>query len=314
MYSEPKNTLTQLHDPVLYEEVREIYLSQTQKNIVVDATTWLGWHAGMMASTLGSDDIFIWFDRDSENLSLARSHIESLGTVCQSHYIHSSFAFLQEKLEEKGIREIDFILYDLGVSSVHYDVADRGFSFRFDGPLDMRFDRTRGKTVTDILMTLDAPELARIFTTYGEEKKSWFIAQAIVKARKIETIDTTFKLLKIIEESSFDQKSPTHVFQALRIALNEEFENIESSLKQAVELLSVGGKILVITFHSLEDRLVKNIFAPYLEDTINEVTWQIQVKAKYRKYTKKPIIPTEAEIDRNPRSRSAKMRVIERIY
>ena len=158
------------------------------------------------------------------------------------------------------------------MSSVHYDVADRGFSFRFDGPLDMRFDRTRGKTVTDILMTLDAPELARIFTTYGEEKKSWFIAQAIVKARKIETIDTTFKLLKIIEESSFDQKSPTRVFQALRIALNEEFENIESSLKQALDLLSVGGKILVITFHSLEDRLVKNIFAPYLEDTINEVT------------------------------------------
>jgi 16S rRNA (cytosine1402-N4)-methyltransferase len=313
MYSELKITVTQLHDPVLYEEVREIYLSQAKKHIIVDATMWLGGHASMMARELSQDDIFVWFDRDSENLALAREYLESVWVQSHIHYIHSSFAFLEEKLSEKHIDSIDFILYDLGVSSVHYDVAERGFSFRFDWPLDMRFDRSRERTVTDLLMTLDAPELARIFTLYGEEKKSWFIAQAIVKARKIETIDTTFKLLKIIEESSFDQKSPVRVFQALRIALNEEFENIESSLKQALELLSVGGKILVITFHSLEDRLVKNIFAPYLEDTINEVTWQIQEKSHYKKYTKKPIIPTDAEIERNPRSRSAKMRVIERI-
>ena len=162
-------------------------------------------------------------------------------------------------------------------------------------------------------MKNDARELARIFTLYGEEKKSWFIAQAIEKQRKISPIDTTFKLLKIIESSSYDPKSSTRVFQALRIALNEEFEHIELSLKQALDHLSIDGKILVITFHSLEDRLVKNIFAPYLEDSINEITGQIQEKAKFRKYTKKPIIPTEAEIQRNPRSRSAKMRVIERI-
>lgn len=178
----------------------------------------------------------------------------------------------------------------------------------------MRFDRSHGRTARDLIMSLDAKALARIFSLYGEEKKSWFIAQAIVKARTIESIDTTAQLLRIIETSSFDPKSPVRVFQAIRIALNEEFENIESSLWQALSLLSVGGKIFVITFHSLEDRLVKNIFAPYLEDKIDEVTWQIREKARYRKFTKKPIIPTESEISRNPRSRSAKMRVIERVY
>ena len=268
----------------------------------------------MFRESLGSRDIFVGFDRDGENLDRAREYLEQSQGESQCHYIHSSFAALKEKLSEKGIQSIDFILYDLGVSSVHYDRADRGFSFRFDGPLDMRFDRSQWKTVQELIMTLDVRELTRIFTLYGEEKKAWFIAQAIVKYRETEPIDTTYKLLSIIEKSSFDKKSPTRVFQALRIALNEEFENIESSLKQALWLLEIGWKILVITFHSLEDRLVKNIFAPYLDDIIDELTGQIREKSHFRKYTKKPIIPTDAEIERNPRSRSAKMRVIERVY
>jgi 16S rRNA (cytosine1402-N4)-methyltransferase len=177
----------------------------------------------------------------------------------------------------------------------------------------MRFDRTHGKTARDLVMTLDAPELARIFTLYGEEKKSWFIACEIIKQRKIENIDTTYKLLEIIRSSSFDQKSPLRVFQALRIAVNEEFAHIEDSLHVALSLLRPGGTIMVITFHSLEDRLVKHLFAPYLEDTIDEVTGQIREKAKFKKGTKKPIEPTEKEIYENPRSRSAKLRIIERV-
>lgn len=178
----------------------------------------------------------------------------------------------------------------------------------------MRFDRTHGKTAADIIHSLDAKELARIFTLYGEEKKSWFIALAIEKARKLERIDTTTKLLNIIEASSFDKKSPIRVFQALRIAVNEEFIHIENSLSEALDRLSVGGICMVITFHSLEDRLVKQFFAPYLEDTIDDLTGMIIKKASYRKITKKPIEPTHEEIEKNPRSRSAKMRVIERLY
>ena len=307
-------TVNTLHDPVLFEEVRDIYAAHTKKHIVVDATLWLGWHSRMLVNLQDSGDTFIGFDRDGENLEVARKYMEESPLKPTCHYIHSSFAGLAPELSGLGIESIDYILYDLWVSSVHYDRADRGFSLRFDGPLDMRFDRSRWRTVQDLVMTLDVRELTRIFTLYGEEKKSWFIAQAIVQQRAITPIDTTHKLLALIEQSSFDKKSPMRVFQALRIALNEEFENIESSLKQALSLLSIGWKILVITFHSLEDRLVKNIFAPYLEDRIDELTGQIREKSHFRKYTKKPIIPTDAEIDRNPRSRSAKMRVIERTY
>lgn len=259
------------------------------------------------------DGVFIWFDRDAENLDRAKKYLEEKEPNIEKRFIPQSFASLSDELIKIGIDGIDFILYDLGVSSVHLDLPDRGFSLRFDWPLDMRFDRTKGKTASDVIMTLDAPELARIFTLYGEEKKSWFIASEIVKVRKTMNIDTTFKLLEIIKSSSFDQKSPLRVFQALRIFVNDEFGHIEDSLSQALSLLRPGGVILVITFHSLEDRLVKQLFAKYLEDEIDEVTGQIRVKSQFAKYTKKPIIPTEEEIFDNPRSRSAKMRVLEKI-
>lgn len=177
----------------------------------------------------------------------------------------------------------------------------------------MRFDRTHGKTASDLVMTLEDRELVRIFSLYGEEKKAWFIVNAIVKERKENTIDTTAKLLTLIANSSYDPKSPIRVFQALRIAVNEEFSHIEDSLPLALDLLSPSGLIAVITFHSLEDRLVKHAFEPFLEDIIDDITGQIRIRAKYKKYTKKPIEPTEEEIARNPRSRSAKMRIIQKI-
>ncbi len=303
-----------LHDPVLLESVLDIFRkSDTKKHIVVDATLGLGWHASEMCKTLGKNDIFIWLDRDKENLEKAEKYIKSVQENINPILIHSSFGNLKQELTIRNIDHIDFILYDLWVSSVHYDEGERGFSLRSDGPLDMRFDRSTGRTASEMIHMMDVRELSKIFTLYGEEKKSWFIAQAIGKAREIKKIETTFELIEIIENSSFDKKSPLRVFQAIRIALNEEFKHIEDSLSQAMELLSVGWKIAVITFHSVEDRLIKNIFTKYLEDTIDEITGQIRIKSHYKKYTKKPIIPTDTEVEKNPRSRSAKMRVIERI-
>ena len=160
-------------------------------------------------------------------------------------------------------------------------------------------------------MQLSEAELKKIFYEYADEKKSPFIARAIIEARKTEEINSTQKLLKIIETASFDKKSPIRVFQALRIAVNDEFGHIRSSFTDAIDHLRIGGKIAVITFHSIEDRVVKNFFAPYLLEEIDEITGQTIKSAKLKKVNKKPIIPTEAEIASNPRSRSAKLRVYE---
>ena len=270
---------SELHTPVLFEEVQNIFLEKKFiQPTVVDATLWLWWHAEMLSKNMESG-AFIGFDRDTENLARAKLHLEWISPKIHKNFIASSFENLERELTKIWIGWIDAILYDLWVSSVHYDDANRGFSLREDGPLDMRFDRTQGKTAEDLIMTLDVRELSHIFEEFWEEKKSWFIANAIVDIRKKVKIDTTKKLLDIIESSSFDKKSPIRVFQALRIAVNEEFVHIENSLLQALSLLKVRWIIMVITFHSLEDRLVKRLFAPYLEDSVDDFTWQIREKA-----------------------------------
>lgn len=177
----------------------------------------------------------------------------------------------------------------------------------------MRFHRHTGKTAADLVMNLSEEALRKIFFDYADEKKSIFIARAIVEARKTEMIDTTQKLVNIINQASFDKKSPLRVFQALRIAVNDEFEHILKSLEQAVKCLRIGGQIAVITFHSLEDRLVKQFFTPLLQSEIDDITGQTVIPAKMKKITKKPIIPREEEIIHNPRSRSAKLRIYEKI-
>jgi 16S rRNA (cytosine1402-N4)-methyltransferase len=162
-------------------------------------------------------------------------------------------------------------------------------------------------------MTLPEKELRHILFRYADEKKTRFIVDAILQKRKTEKLDTTMKLLKIIEESSFDPKSPIRVFQALRIAVNDEFGHIERSFERVIPLMDQGGIIMVITFHSIEDRLVKNFFAPYLTGTQDDITGQIVVPPVLKKITKKPIEPTEQEIQTNPRSRSAKLRIYQKI-
>ena len=186
---------------------------------------------------MDASDTLIAFDRDSENIREAEAYIATLGITAKHIFIHASFASIREELEKIGIDNIDFILYDLGVSSVHYDIGDRGFSTRFDGPLDMRFDRTHGKTATDLIMTLEDRELVRIFSLYGEEKKAWFIVNAIVKERKENTIEVKDIIMDNIDIRNFwvDNTVVDDISQAADCYYRqwigfEQFQNLKNSI------------------------------------------------------------------------------------
>ncbi|MDD2891757.1 MAG: 16S rRNA (cytosine(1402)-N(4))-methyltransferase RsmH [Candidatus Gracilibacteria bacterium] len=308
------------HIPVLYNEyIDSLSISSTKQNIVVDCTLGLGGHAVGIIQKLHTGDIFIGFDLDNDNLKSSRKTIEkSVGEFAKDngitlHFLHANFRDIKTKLLELGITSVTAVCYDLGVSSAHFDDADRGFSFRFTGKLDMRFDRENGgKTAYDIINHASEKELIEILRIYGEEPKARFIAEAIVRTRKIQPLETTEELTKLIEETSYDSKSVVRSFQGIRIAVNDEFGSIETSLQDTITLLAKGGRCSVITFHSLEDRLVKQIFAEYLQAERDEFTGQDIVPAILKKITKKPLLPTEDEMKQNKRSRSAKLRIVEK--
>jgi 16S rRNA (cytosine1402-N4)-methyltransferase len=302
---------------VLLEESIEALLSNeslgSPGKTYIDATLGLGGHSKKILSQIGSDDILIGIDRDRENLFRAESLLQDDPKRNQFHAFPGSFEQLSEALASQRKSCIDGILYDLGVSSVHYDQGDRGFSIRSDGPLDMRFDRSSGRTAADIIETYSEERLQKIFTTWADEPKSYFIAKAIVHRRKTAKFERTSDLQQVIEEASFDQKSALRVFQALRIEVNDELWHVERSLHTAISLLGPGGRLCVITFHSIEDRLVKDICAEYTHPTTDPLTGKILSPAILKKVTKKPIEPTPAEIVQNPRSRSAKLRILQKI-
>jgi len=307
------------HIPVLFNEILEyIKLFNDRQNIVVDATLGLWWHANWIISKLNNNDIFIWFDSDIDNLEQARLNIESKNweTIKNNnikiYYINSNFRFINEKLAEIGIDKITHIYYDFGVNSVHYDNSDKWFSFRFEGPLDLRYDRVNSRSASEIVNTYNEAELRQILYSYWEEPKTNFIVREIIEYRKSKKIETTFDLLDIITKSSFDPKSKVRVFQALRIEVNDEFWSIRESLNKVINILDKDWIVACITFHSLEDRLTKEIFVELCKEEIDDYTWQTKKKWIAKKITKKPINPTEKEIQENPRSRSAKLRVIQK--
>lgn len=308
------------HIPVLFHEyIDGLDISTTKRNIVVDCTLWLGGHAVWIIQKLHAWDMFIGFDLDNDNLKSAREIIEKeVGELAKQreitiHYIHANFRDIKDELQKLNIDNVTAVCYDLWVSSAHFDDADRGFSFRFTGKLDMRFDREgHGKTAYDLINYESEKELIEILRNYGEEPKARFIAEAIVKARKIKPLETTQELMKLIEETSYDSKSVVRSFQGIRIAVNDEFRSIETSLKDTVKLLSKWGRCVVITFHSLEDRLVKQVFAEFLQAERDEFTGQDIVPARIKKVIKKPLLPTDLEMKQNKRSRSAKLRIIEK--
>ncbi|WP_186577559.1 16S rRNA (cytosine(1402)-N(4))-methyltransferase RsmH [Aquibacillus kalidii] len=286
----------------------------------VDCTLGGGGHSEMIAQQLSSEGMLVAFDQDTHAIDAAKKRLEKYSD--RITYIHSNFRHLKEKLDEQGIDSVDGILFDLGVSSPQLDEAERGFSFHHDAPLDMRMDQSQGITAFDVVNDWPYAELVKIFFRYGEENFSKQIARKIEAAREISPIKTTFELVEIIKEAipAPARRKGGHpgkrVFQAIRIAVNDELNAFYDVLHQAAEVIEVGGRISIITFHSLEDRLCKQAFKKW--STTPPIPKNIPIipedsKAPFKLINRKPIVANENELEENRRSRSAKLRIIEKI-
>lgn len=307
---------TRPHRPVLLDEVLALLAPGGQAPArVIDGTLGAGGHSAALLDA-GAGEL-LGLDLDPQALAEAAQTLARFGP--RAHIVHASYAAMLDEAARLGWDTADAILLDLGVSSMQFDTPERGFSFRFDAPLDMRFDPGSDQlTAADLVNTLDADELADLFWKYGEERESRRLARAVVKGRPYQT---TTKLSGVIERAMprrhDDRLHPaTRVFQALRIAVNDELGVIEAILPRAIELLKPGGRLAVISFHSLEDRLVKDAFRLAATDCICPPHLPVCVcghVATVELLTRKPISATEAEMAANPRSRSAKLRAVEKL-
>ena len=287
----------------------------------VDATLGGGGHTTKILGQLTSGHLYS-FDQDDEAIAYNQQQLSEFIEDGKLTLIHDNFRNLKAALQDVDVSGIDGIVYDLGVSSPQFDEAGRGFSYRFDARLDMRMDQDNPLDAWKIVNEWPYEKLVRIFYRYGEEKFAKSIARRIETVRREHPIDTTNDLVEVIKEGipAAARRHGGHpakkVFQAVRIAVNDELSALEDSLEQALDLLKVNGRISVITFQSLEDRLVKTMFKektslPDLPPTLPIIPEGI--KPKFKPITRKPIVPTEAELEENHRSHSAKLRIIERI-
>lgn len=303
-----------VHVPVLLQEVLQ-YLEIRPDGIYADGTAGGAGHSLAIAKQLTPSGHLYAFDRDPDAVATATERLAGYPATV----IHANYDEMEHVLKEKGVLGLDGVLMDLGVSSHQLDEASRGFSFHTDAPLDMRMSQT-GMTAADLVNTAEESELSRILFTYGEERFARNIARKIVAAREIAPIRTTKELAEIILSGVPAQqrraKNPCRqCFQAIRIAVNGEFEHLEAGLKAAFSMLKPGGRLAVITFHSLEDRIVKQQFAQWCRGCICPPDFPVCVCGRTpeaKLVVKKPVIPTPEEQERNSRSRSAKLRVIER--
>lgn len=310
-----------IHTSVLLQElVESIEIHADKKNIIVDCTLGLAGHASEIVKKMNPGDIFVWFDADERNLTLAKqklkqTQIETKSPSVDIVLIHSNFGNLQEKLTEHNIDNITGIYYDLWVSSLHFDEAERWFSFRMEGPLDMRFDTSVWKSAADIINFSEEKDIYQILKEYWEEPHARKIAARIIPARKKRKFQTTKDLTDFLDtEINSHIKTKMRVFQALRIEVNKELEVLEKSLQEAIGLLEKWGHIFAISFHSLEDRIVKQTFKKETRDCIcSDIICSCWHKKSLKILTKKPILPTTEEQKENPRSRSAKARLAEKI-
>ncbi|WP_294918847.1 16S rRNA (cytosine(1402)-N(4))-methyltransferase RsmH [uncultured Prevotella sp.] len=295
------------HVPVLLNESIE-GLDLKPGGVYVDVTFGGGGHSREILSRLAPDAHLYSFDQDAD----AEQNIGEPDD--RFTFVRSNFRYLKNWMRYYGVEHIDGLLADLGVSSHHFDDAERGFSFRFEAPLDMRMNKRAGQTAADIVNTYDEAKLADIFYIYGEMKNSRRIAAAVVKARQDKEIKTTTDFLAAVEplfRREREKKDMAKLFQALRIEVNHEMDALKEMLAAATELLAPGGRLSVITYHSLEDRIVKNFMkAGNAEGKVDQDFFG-RINTPY-KAVGKLIIPTDEEQERNPRSRSAKLRVAEK--
>jgi len=302
------------HQPVLYHQIITAIQPQRGKKYV-DGTLGAGGHAWGILKESTPDGLLLGLDVDPTALALARQRLAEYGE--RAILIQASHTTLAKQLAQVGWQQVDGIVIDLGASSMQFDTAERGFSFLKDGPLDMRFDPTQPLTAADIVNTWDTISLADVLYKYGEEPRSRHIARAIIDARPITTTSQLAGLVeKVLGGSSGGKIHPaTRTFQALRITVNGELEAVEKTLPQAIDALAPGGRLAVISFHSLEDRIVKNIFREHsrpLRDEQHPMAPEIR-PAITRLVSRKPLLPTEEEITQNPRARSAKLRLVEKL-
>ena len=287
----------------------------------VDATLGGGGHSQLLASRLTTGKLWS-FDQDITAINYNKEHLATELAEGKVAFIQNNFRNLRDALAEVGVTEIDGIVYDLGVSSPQFDDGQRGYSYNYDAPLDMRMNHSQELTARTVVNEWDFHDLLRILSRYGEEKFAKQIARAIERQREIQPIETTFELVEVIKSAipAAARRTGGHPakrsFQAIRIAVNDELGVVEESLAQALDMLKVGGRISVITFHSLEDRLVKTMFkektaVPELPAGLPIIPDEMQ--PDYKLVTRKPILPSEEEMANNHRAHSAKLRVIERL-
>ncbi|MCZ8539439.1 16S rRNA (cytosine(1402)-N(4))-methyltransferase RsmH [Psychrobacillus psychrodurans] len=307
------------HTTVLLKETVD-GLAIRPDGIYVDCTLGGAGHSEYLVQQLNEKGRLICFDQDMTAIENAKTKLAPF--LDKVTFVHANFRYLKDELYQIGVEKVDGILYDLGVSSPQLDTPERGFSYNYDAPLDMRMDQSSELTAYHIVNEWSYEKLLKIFFRYGEEKFSKQIARKIEKAREIEPIATTFQLVELIKEGipAAARRTGGHpakrIFQAIRIAVNDELGAAEDSLEDAIKLIKVGGRVSVITFHSLEDRLTKTLFKeassiPDLPPNLPMIPAGMEPMLKL--VTRKPIVPSEDELAVNNRSRSAKLRIVEKL-